>query len=65
MQKVRGDSTIMGFNFNAEAFQPVIAALHRGVGLQTLQEVSLKSCLLGKDFKNLVYALGGSSCANW
>jgi len=50
--------------FIAEAFQPVIAALHRGVGLQTLQELSLKSYLLGEGFKNFVYALGGSGCAN-
>lgn len=53
-----------GSDVDAEAFQPVIAALRRGIGLQTLQEVSLKSCVLGEGFKDFVHALEGSSCAN-
>lgn len=45
-------------------FQPVIAALHRGVGLRNLEEIKLTFCALGDaHFSNFLDALKSSGCA--
>lgn len=55
---------ISGEEMGAVAFQPVIAALHRGVGLRFLQEIGLNSCTLGDGhFCDFLQALKGSGCA--
>lgn len=49
----------------AKSFQPVIRALHRGVGLQALQELKFNDCLLGDgDFVAFTGALKSSGCAD-
>jgi hypothetical protein len=49
----------------AKSFQPVIRALHRGFGLQALQELKFNDCLLGEgDFVAFAGALKSSGCAN-
>lgn len=46
------------------AFQPVIAALHRGVGLRNLEEIELSHCALGDGlFCDFLEALTSSVCA--
>jgi len=50
--------------YGATALQAVIAALHRGVGLQHLQNINLSSCIIGDvHFSDLLDALKGSGCA--
>ena len=46
------------------AFQPVIAALHGGIGLRNLKEIRLISCMLGDEhFDDFLKALGDSGIA--
>lgn len=46
------------------ASQPVIAALHGGIGLRNLKEITLISCMLGDEhFDDFLKALGDSGMA--
>lgn len=48
----------------ATVFQPVIAALHRGIGLRNLRQVCLSICLMGDVlFRVFLGALDDSGCA--
>lgn len=49
---------------DAAASQPIIAALHRGVGLRNLKDIQLHDCMIGDaHFINFLDALKGSGCA--
>ena len=60
LKKIKFDSYSMGV-----VFQPVIAALHRGIGLQKLQDIHITDCVIGDaNFGDFLQALKGSGCAD-